>query len=112
MSVSVELTESEPVERKRWDLRKRPLLPSEDPFYRPPREFAALEPGAVIRSREVRVAAFGTVPQRIDACQLLYRSTDLDGRPEAAVTTVLLPRGADPAISRPVLAYQCAIDAV
>lgn len=117
MSVSVELNGvdpagSAPTERRRWDLRKRPLLPAEDPFYRPPRAFAALEPGTVIRTREVRVAAFGVVPQRIDAVQLLYRSTDLDGRPEAAVTTVLLPRGADPAVPRPVVAYQCAIDVV
>ncbi|CAM3968250.1 lipase family protein [Smaragdicoccus niigatensis] len=119
MSVSVELSEFgattapvAPAERRRWDLRKRPLLPADDPFYRPPRTFAALEPGTVIRTRYVHVAALSVVPQRIDAVQLLYRSTDLDGHPEAAVTTVLLPRGADPAVPRPVVAYQCAIDVV
>ena len=41
----------------------------------------------------------------------MYRSTDAHGRPEAAVTTVVVPRGKDPATC-PVLSYQCAIDAV
>ncbi|MCE5291381.1 MAG: lipase family protein [Nocardiaceae bacterium] len=119
MSVSVELSDdgatsepTAPAARRRWGLRKRPLVPTEDPFYQPPREFAAFEPGTVIRTREVRVAAFSVVPQQIDAVQLLYRSTDLDGHPESAVTTVLLPRGADPTVRRPIVAYQCAIDVV
>ena len=46
------------------------------------------------------------------ATQLLYRSTDLHGEPEVAVTTVLVPEQRDPDIPCPVLSYQCAIDAV
>ncbi len=52
------------------------------------------------------------VPQQVSAWQLLYRSCDLHGTPEAAVTTVLLPHGAEPAESRPLLAFQSAMDAV
>ncbi|HSV41625.1 MAG TPA: lipase family protein, partial [Nocardioidaceae bacterium] len=37
---------------------------------------------------------------------------DLNGVPEATVTTILLSAGADPAHVRPLVAYQCAIDAV
>ncbi|MCM6777461.1 lipase family protein [Nocardia sp. CDC159] len=90
----------------------RPLLPSRDPFLRPPADLAAHAPGTVLRSRPVRVALLGLIPQRVSAWQLLYRSNDLHGRPEAAITTVLLPADADPSARRPLLAFQSAIDAV
>ncbi|GEM25483.1 hypothetical protein NS2_37220 [Nocardia seriolae NBRC 15557] len=83
-----------------------------DPFYRWPRGLARVAPGAVVRSRPVELALLGAIPQRITATQLLFRSNDLHGRAEAAVTTVLLPLGADPAAPRPVVSFQCAIDAV
>ena len=89
-----------------------PLLPGEDPFHEPPAGFEALPPGTVLRAREIEIALFGIVLQRVSAWQLLYRSSDLNLRPDAAVTTVLLPACADPREPRPVLAYQCAIDAV
>ncbi|NKY85716.1 lipase family protein [Nocardia veterana] len=92
--------------------QERPLPPSQDPFYRPPADLAAHAPGAVLRSRPVRIALLGLIPQRVTAWQLLYRSNDLHGQAEAAVTTVLLPDGADPAEPRPLLAFQSAIDAV
>ncbi|UGT42980.1 lipase family protein [Nocardia yamanashiensis] len=89
-----------------------PLVPEQDPFYRPPRGLGKHAPGTVLRSRPVELGLLGVVPQRISAWQLLFRSTNLRGRPEAAVTTVLLPWGADPAAARPVVSFQCAIDAV
>ncbi|MEC3953519.1 lipase family protein [Nocardia sp. CDC153] len=88
-------------------------LPEQDPFYRRPRGLGRVAPGTILRSRPVRVALFGRIPQRVTATQLLFRSTDLRGRPEAAVTTVLLPHGADPGdLERPIVSFQCAIDAV
>ncbi|NNH71759.1 lipase [Nocardia uniformis] len=90
----------------------RPDLPGDDPFHRSPGDIEHLEPGTILRSREVRLGFFGAVPQCISAWQLLYRTRDLDGTPEAAVTTVLLPWDADPSIPRPLLSFQCAIDAV
>ncbi|MFC9436980.1 lipase family protein [Nocardia sp. NPDC057030] len=89
-----------------------PLLPEADPFYLPPPALGQLAPGTVIRARRVEIALFGIVPQRISAWQLLYRTCDLDHVPEAAVTTVLLPWGADTTQSRPLVSFQCAIDAV
>ncbi len=89
-----------------------PLLPPDDPFYLAPPDLACLAPGTVVRSRPVELALFGLVPQRISAWQLLYRTCDLDGEPEVSVTTVLLPWDADPAVSRPLVSFQCAIDAV
>ncbi|WP_280381777.1 lipase family protein [Nocardia wallacei] len=90
----------------------RTLRPEVDPFYGPPEALDGYRPGAVLRSRRVEVALFGRVPQRVRAWQLLYRTSDLDGAAEATVTTVLLPWDADPAVARPVVSYQCAIDAV
>ncbi|MGY2025307.1 lipase family protein [Nocardia gipuzkoensis] len=98
--------------RGRWRAGHKPLLPSRDPFYRPPVDLAAHRPGAIVRSRPVDVALFGIVPQKVSAWQLLYRSSDLHGRAETAVTTVLLPSGAAPDPDRPLLAFQSAIDAV
>ncbi|AMW20179.1 lipase family protein [Mycobacteroides chelonae] len=90
----------------------RPLLPTEDPFYLPPRGFEHALPGTVLRTRDVEIGFLGVIPQRFTATQLLYRSNDLNRRPEAAVTTVLTPTGTDPAASVPIVSYQCAIDAV
>src|SRR5262249_3124651 len=50
--------------------------------------------------------------QRFTATQLLYRSTDRKGAPEATVTTVLVPTERGPENVCPILSYQCAIDAV
>ena len=88
------------------------LLPSEDPFYAAPNNLAGTAAGTVLRVRSVELALLGVVPQRFEAWQLLYRTTDLDGSPEVAVTTVLLPSGAERFGARPLLAFQCAIDAV
>ncbi|MGW5917589.1 lipase family protein [Nocardia fluminea] len=88
-----------------------PLLPPDDPFYDAPPGFDALAPGTVVRSRPVEIALFGVIRQRITAWQLLYRTCDLDGAPEVSVTTVLLPWGVGTR-ARPLVSFQCAIDAV
>jgi hypothetical protein len=66
----------------------------------------------VLRSREVELAFLGLIPQRITATQLLYRTTDMHGNPEAAATTVIVPTERGPEAITPVVSYQCAIDAV
>jgi secretory lipase len=96
-------------ERKR---KARPALPSDDPFYQPPPGFQHAVPGTVLRSRDVELAFLGLIPQRTTAFQLLYRTADMKGQPEATVTTVIVPKGGSPSRPRPVLSYQCAIDAV
>lgn len=92
---------------------RRPLRPTDDPFYDAPDDLATTAPGTIVRSRQVRIAFLGLVPQRgLTAWQLAHRSTDLHGQAEVAVTTVLVPRGHDPARPQRLVAYQCAIDAV
>ena len=92
---------------------RRPPRPGEDPFHDAPADLAALVPGTIVRSRQVHVAFLGLVTQRgLTAWQLAYRSTDLHGRPEVAVTTVLMPSGREAGRPPRLVAYQCAIDAV
>jgi triacylglycerol lipase len=91
---------------------ERPLTPDEDPFYRSPEGYELAQPGAVLRSRAVELGFLGVVRQPIDATQILYRSTNLHGDAEVAVTTVLVPAQRDTQLGCPVLSYQCAIDAV
>jgi alpha-beta hydrolase superfamily lysophospholipase len=90
----------------------RPLLPCDDPFYQPPAGFQHAEPGTVLRSRDVELAFLGLVRQPIKATQLLYRTADLNGEPEATVTTVIVPAELAEGQTCPLLSYQCAIDAV
>jgi triacylglycerol lipase len=90
----------------------RPVLPSRDPFYDPPAGFQHAEPGTVLRSRDVQLGFLGLIPQKVRATQLLYRTTDRHGEPEATVTTVLVPAGHSHSQPRHVVSYQCAIDAV
>ncbi|WP_293316271.1 lipase family protein [Mycobacterium sp.] len=91
---------------------ERALPPHDDPFYQPPPGYERARPGEVLRSRTVELGFLGLVPQKVTATQLLYRSTDLHGEPEVAVTTVLVPQECDTETDCPVLSYQCAIDAV
>lgn len=92
--------------------RVRPELPAADPFYVPPQGFEHSRPGTVLRSRDVELAFLGLIPQKVTAAQLLYRSTDLNGLPQAAVTTVVVPADRATGSTGPLLSYQCAIDAV
>jgi pimeloyl-ACP methyl ester carboxylesterase len=90
----------------------RPALPDADPFYQPPEGFEHARPGTVLRSRDVELAFLGLVPQQLVATQLLYRTTDLNGAPQATVTTVIAPAERTPETPCPIVSYQCAIDAV
>jgi alpha-beta hydrolase superfamily lysophospholipase len=92
--------------------KARPVLPADDGFYRPPAGFEHAEPGTVLRSRDVELAFMGLIPQQFAATQLLYRTTDMHGAPEATVTTVLVPAERTPEAPCPIVSYQCAIDAV
>jgi len=84
----------------------RPLLPTDDPFYQPPPGFQHAEPGTVLRSREVELAFLGLIPQPVKATQLLYRTMDLNGQPEATVTTVIVPAELAEGQICPLLSYQ------
>lgn len=94
------------------DRSARPQLPKDDPFYVAPAGFQHATPGTVLRSRDVELAFLGLIPQQVRAVQLLYRTTDMNGKPEAAATTVVIPVDRGPERICPVVSYQCAIDAI
>ena len=91
---------------------ERPVTPDDDPFYSAPAGYKHAEPGTVFRTRDVEIGFLGLLSQQVNATQLLYRTTNLRGEPEVAVTTVLVPARDARDVAYPVLSYQCAIDAV
>jgi hypothetical protein len=69
-----------------------PEDPSTDPFYNPPTGFESRAPGTILRQRRIKAAFFGLIPDPVDAYQLLYRTTAVNGSAIATVTTVFKPR--------------------
>jgi Secretory lipase len=78
--------------------------PSADPFYTQPESLASYAPGTILRSRQVTLQGF-TTAESTTAYQLLYRTSDANEKPIAAVTTLILP--STPALgARRLLSYQ------
>ena len=77
----------EDLERKAPTASSLPI----DPFYEPPAGFEHARPAPCCARRDVELAFLGLVPQQFTATQLLYRTTDMNGMPQAAVTTVIVP---------------------
>lgn len=65
--------------------------PSQDPFYQPPAGFESTAPGTVLRSRRIVASFLTLLPAPIEAYQLLYRTTAINGSSIATVTTVFKP---------------------
>lgn len=85
--------------------------PSEDPFYSHPSGFENAKPGDILRHRAPPspLGAFGTVPLNLkSAHQIQFRTTNSQGNPDTAITTVLVPN--DGNMSR-LLSYQDIQDA-
>lgn len=90
--------------------RSAPLQPSEDPFYTPPAGYESSAPGTILRSRAIpdTLAISSILPINVQgAYQLLYRTTDSLGNPQATVTTIIVPHKANP---KKLLSYQIAED--
>ncbi|KAI9290325.1 putative secretory lipase [Umbelopsis sp. AD052] len=91
-------------------VRRAAVLPQDDPFYTPPAGYESSAPGEILRTRPVpnKLAAFSAFPQNIaNAWQILYRTTDALGNPQATVTTVMEPHNPD---TTKLLSYQVAED--
>jgi Secretory lipase len=84
-----------------------PPLPSSDPFYTPPSGYQSLSPGDIIQSRPVPFA-LDDLTNYTAAYQLMFRTTNALGDPEAAITTVIVP---DNAQNDKLISYQVAEDA-
>lgn len=82
--------------------------PPPDSFYTAPGQLSSTTPGQVLRSRRVNIRALQLFPVRVQAWQLLYRTSDADGKPDVAVTTLMIPEGR--AQKRKLLSFQAATD--
>lgn len=71
--------------------RSGPTAPSKDWFYQPTSGFESEEPGTILRQREISVAFLGLIPNPVDAYQLLYRTTAVNGSAISTVTTIFKP---------------------
>lgn len=69
----------------------RATVPDKDPFYDPPAGFESKAPGTILKDRFIIPAFLGLIPDPVEAHQLLYRTTSINGSAIAAVTTVFKP---------------------
>ncbi len=83
--------------------------PDADPFYAPPTPLPDVEPGTILNSRAVQFAPLG-LPLPYPAWQLQIMSSDLQGRPQAAIATVVQPLLPALTGGKPLLSYQFAIN--
>ena len=92
-------------------LAQAPVLPSQDPFYTQPANISLYQPGDVIAFRKVSSNLSGLLSVPGDSVpvqanyQLLYRTTDAVGNAVPAVTSIFVPKNAQPG---KLLAYQTA----
>jgi hypothetical protein len=85
--------------------------PEDDCFYRAPEHLEAFRPGEVLDGRSVEVRGVRHVI-KADAWQVKFRSTGVDGAASWGVATVMVPHRRSKGPVRPLLSYQCAIDAL
>ncbi|KAH0305056.1 LIP-domain-containing protein, partial [Aureobasidium melanogenum] len=67
------------------------ILPEYDPFYDAPAGYQDKAPGSILRTRKVVTSYFGLIPDAVEAWQLLYRTTAINGTAIASATTVFKP---------------------
>ncbi|WP_262365592.1 lipase family protein [Gordonia sp. OPL2] len=88
------------------------MTSASDPFYASGHGVAAVanaQPGDVLRTRTVSYRITG-VPTAVTAVQIVYRTTDVKGRPTSNVTSVLKPTG--PARAGAAVSYQSFYDSL
>jgi hypothetical protein len=81
-----------------------PANPAADAFYTAPSVLKGVAPGTILRSRPVTIRGLG-FPMPVRAWQVLYRSTDAQGRPNAVSGTVGALDDGRPLVGRPLVAY-------
>jgi hypothetical protein len=84
--------------------------PTEDPFYCAPDNLAAFRAGELLDARPIEVRALRRVIN-VDAWHVKFRSNDVSDTAAPGVATVMIPRRPYTGV-RPLLSYQCAIDAL
>src|SRR5258707_4444187 len=81
-----------------------PSSPSDDAFYRAPDRISDVPAGTILHSRPVVVRGLG-LPVPVRTWQVLYRSTDTQGRPNAVSRTIAVLDDGRPDSGRPLVVY-------
>lgn len=68
--------------------------PAQDPFYTPPSDYQKASPGDILRWRTVDNSLQNLTDYEA-IYQIMYRTTDSTGNPQADTTTVIVPKNAD-----------------
>lgn len=89
--------------------RSTPTPPSQDPFYTAPDGYEDLPVGTILQYRQLdSPIGFLVLAEKLKAFyQIMYVSSDSNGNPEAAVTSILVPQNGD---FTKLLSYQIAQD--
>ena len=77
--------------RSEIEIRTGLPVPADDPFYTPPAGYENEAPGTVLRSRPIVASFFSLVPDPVEAWQVLYTSTAVNGSAITTVTTIFKP---------------------
>ncbi|TXH04181.1 MAG: hypothetical protein E6R07_09595 [Nevskiaceae bacterium] len=89
-----------------------PPTPDRDAFYAQPDPMPHLPPGSILKSRAISFTPTHGIALPNPAWQIQYVSTDVNGRPQAVVATVVKPLTPALASPTPLLAYQMAYDSL
>ncbi|KAG4442400.1 hypothetical protein IFR05_002102 [Cadophora sp. M221] len=79
-------------------IKLAPAPPSMDDFYSLPKGYEKASPGDILRHRKPPgpLAAFGDIPLNLHSSyQIEFRTTNNQGKPDTAVTTILIPKSAN-----------------
>lgn len=88
---SVPLASAAPASPRTVGRRQGVPVPANDPFYTPPAGYQNTQPGTVLNSRTISASFLSDIPDPVEAWQVLYRTTAINGTPIATVTTVFKP---------------------
>jgi hypothetical protein len=83
--------------------------PPADPWYAAPADLGSLPAGQIIRSRQVTLRTAPNLKLPFTTHQVLYRTTDRSGMPNATAATIIVPSKRPPT-GRKLVSYQTAYD--
>ena len=94
------------------EARASAAVPADDPFYDPPPGFQHATPGHRAALPRRRAGVSRADPAEVHRHPVAVPDHRHERRPEATVTTVIVPAERGPETVCPMVSYQCAIDAV
>jgi acetyl esterase/lipase len=110
-AVALALTSTCAMAQESFPAATTAVKPTADAFYvsPPASQLANVELGTILRYRTAPSTAYGSLVS--GTYQVMFRTSDTQGHPTAAITTILVPKNA-PATDRKLLSYQAFYDSL